>query len=289
MNVRRGSNPHATMSLAFSPRQPSRVVQTQVLPQELLVVRELDHQRDFERLLQPLREVERDEVAEVQTLRRRPAAGVQVKLFTLLVRGDDLIELAVREEHAAAQERVRLASRDCLDAFDQALVNHLTPEIVHELQVVDLAVRPARDVPGRHHLLGGRLVGGIGQRRRRGRGGHLVDAGHLATKRAGPSRSGRAWIAFGGAPGKEGSPEPRRCVAAARCRVAGMLFPIRYRHEFSDRAERKCSFGTNLFVWAISLKASRQSPRKSRKTNGAACSRRTAGSASIVSIRTARR
>ena len=110
------------------------------------------------------------QVPQVERLTAWAAAGVQVKLFTLLVRGDDLIELAVREEHAAAQERVRLASRDCLDAFDQALVNHLTPEIVHELQVVDLAVRPSRDVPGRHHLLGGRLVGGIGQRRRRGRG-----------------------------------------------------------------------------------------------------------------------
>jgi hypothetical protein len=62
--------------------------------------------------LQPLGEVERDEMPQVEALGGGPPPGVEVKLLPLLVRGDDLVQLAVREEHPAAQERVRLAPRD---------------------------------------------------------------------------------------------------------------------------------------------------------------------------------
>ena len=54
--------------------QAVRRLERQVLPQELLVVRELNDERRLEGRLQPRREVEGDEVAEVQRLRRGAAA-----------------------------------------------------------------------------------------------------------------------------------------------------------------------------------------------------------------------
>mmetsp|Transcript_4771 Transcript_4771/g.17846 ORF Transcript_4771/g.17846 Transcript_4771/m.17846 type:complete len:397 (+) Transcript_4771:649-1839(+) len=54
--------------LGVLPRQPPGVLELHGLPQELLVVGELDDERHLESLLEPLGEVEGDEVAEVQGL-----------------------------------------------------------------------------------------------------------------------------------------------------------------------------------------------------------------------------
>ena len=70
-----------------------------VLPQELLIIRQLNHQRYLERLLQPRGEVKRNQMSQVQRLARRPATRVQIKLFTLFVRIENQIHLPVRKEH----------------------------------------------------------------------------------------------------------------------------------------------------------------------------------------------
>mmetsp|Transcript_5657 Transcript_5657/g.22337 ORF Transcript_5657/g.22337 Transcript_5657/m.22337 type:complete len:276 (-) Transcript_5657:172-999(-) len=93
--------------LAVGAREALRLLDAEVLPHALLVIRQLDHQRHLERVLQPLGELEGDEVAHVQRLRARAAAGVQVEGLALLVRVQNLVELAVREEDAPPEEGVR--------------------------------------------------------------------------------------------------------------------------------------------------------------------------------------
>eukprot|EP00982_Pelagococcus_subviridis_P014845 31362-Pelagococcus_subviridis.AAC.7 len=155
MNVRRGSNPHAMMSFAFSRAR------------RLASLSSSDFHRNFSS--SPLGEVERDQVPEMQRLGRRPSPRVQVELLAALVRGDDLIELAVREEHPAAQERVRARVRDALDALHERGVDGLAAELIDELGVIDLPVRAAGDVPRGDDLLATVFRGG-------GRGGVRVVA-----------------------------------------------------------------------------------------------------------------
>ena len=127
------------------------------------------------------------------------ASGVQIELLALLVRGDDLVEFAMGEEHASAEEGMRAAPRGLLDALDEGVVDGGASEVVDELGVVDLAVGAARDVPRRHHL----LAAGVGRifrdRDRRDARGDLVDwGGHRAScvtheGRRGPSGRVGGW------------------------------------------------------------------------------------------------
>ena len=118
-------------------------------------------------------------MAEVEGVAGGAAAGVEVELLALLVGGDDLVELAMGKEHAAAKEGVRLASGDPLDALDERGVDGTAPEVLHELLVVDLPVGAPGDVPGGHHLVAVGGGGGIVERRRGDRGGGVVNAGHV--------------------------------------------------------------------------------------------------------------
>ena len=64
-------------------REPLRVGQLEIFPEELFVVGQLDDERYVERLLQPLGEQERDQVTEVKAS-RRAAPSVQVEWLALL-------------------------------------------------------------------------------------------------------------------------------------------------------------------------------------------------------------
>lgn len=96
----------------------------------LLVVRELDDERDVEGLLEPLRELEGDEVPEVQRLGRRAAPRVQVERLAPLVCVEQRREVAMREEEAAPQEAVRAAARQALHASDRLVRDALAPEVL---------------------------------------------------------------------------------------------------------------------------------------------------------------
>eukprot|EP00754_Rhynchopus_humris_P036804 Rhum_TRINITY_DN18897_c0_g1::Rhum_TRINITY_DN18897_c0_g1_i1::g.168709::m.168709 len=120
------------------------LVHGQVLPVELLVVRDLDHQRDIERVLKPLREHEGDQVPHVHRFAARTPAGVQVKHLPVLVVVQDLLQVSVREEDAAPQPRVGLLARQALHAVEKLLVNLLRPELLDQLVVVHALVRVHR-------------------------------------------------------------------------------------------------------------------------------------------------
>ena len=192
--------------LGVLPRQPPGVLELHGFPQELLVVGELDDEGHLESLLEPLGEVEGDEVAEVQGLRRRSAAGVEVKLLPVLVRGDDLVELAMGEEHAAAEEGMRAAARRLFDAGDERVVDGGASKLVDEFGVVDLAVGASRDVPRRDDLLA------AGVRRFR----WLIVAGAHGGDARGDLVDGGGHLALGASySADEGPREPRRRLDSA--------------------------------------------------------------------------
>ena len=195
------------------PRQSPGIFELERFPQKLFVVGELDHERHLERFLQPLGEVERDEVTEVERLGGWSASGVQIELLALLVRGDDLVEFAMGEEHASAEEGMRAASRGLLDALDEGVVDGGASEVVDELGVVDLAVGAARDVPRRHHLLAAGVGRILRDRDRRDARGDLVDwGGHLDLRASCVTheRCRGPCYRFGSAAGKRKS-SPRWC------------------------------------------------------------------------------
>lgn len=57
------------------------------------------------------------------------------------------------EEDAAAEEDVRLARGESLNAIDERLVEPLAAELVDELVVIDFAAVFGGDFPWVHHLL----------------------------------------------------------------------------------------------------------------------------------------
>ena len=77
------------------------------LPEELLVIRQLDDKRHVEGVLEPLGEDEGDEVAKVHRLGGGSSPGVQEEWVALLVASQDVGEVAMREEDASPQQVVR--------------------------------------------------------------------------------------------------------------------------------------------------------------------------------------
>ena len=77
------------------------------LPEELLVVGQLDDERDVEGVLEPLGEDEGDEVSEVHRLRGGSSTRVQEEWVALLVTSQDVGEVAMREEDASPQQVMR--------------------------------------------------------------------------------------------------------------------------------------------------------------------------------------
>ena len=74
------------------------LVQRELLPQEFLVVGQLDHQGAIEHLLQPLGEEKRNEMAEMETAGRRTSSRVKVKLLSLFVRVQNQVEISILNE-----------------------------------------------------------------------------------------------------------------------------------------------------------------------------------------------
>ena len=117
------------------------LIQSQRLPQELLVVRQLDHQGALEHVLQPLGEEEGNQVTQMKTARRRTSAHyalqyalpsrVEIELLSLLVRVQDQVEISMRhpasrripvaEEHSTAHPLVHLVARYLLKTRSQLL------------------------------------------------------------------------------------------------------------------------------------------------------------------------
>mmetsp|Transcript_33411 Transcript_33411/g.66062 ORF Transcript_33411/g.66062 Transcript_33411/m.66062 type:complete len:631 (+) Transcript_33411:644-2536(+) len=176
-------------------RQPVKVVEVVpvfvrvlALEQKLLVVRHLDDQGDVERLLQPLRHEEGNQVSHVHGGRRRPASGVEVEAFAVVLLGhvQQSIHVPVREEDVAAQEPVEegyvsASHGGIFEAGHEVGGDELGPELVDELVVVDL---PRNRLHVHHHLLVLRRRGNL----LRGRGGRLGSVSRLPRLRLLPRR-----------------------------------------------------------------------------------------------------
>mmetsp|Transcript_22472 Transcript_22472/g.57027 ORF Transcript_22472/g.57027 Transcript_22472/m.57027 type:complete len:401 (-) Transcript_22472:153-1355(-) len=122
-------------------RQAVCLLQRDVLPEEFLVVGELDDERALERVLQPFGEHKGDQVPEVQRLGARAAAGVEVHLAAPLHRVEDHPEVAVREEDAAPDPRVRARVGYPLEPRDDVLRDRGRPKLDDQLGVVDASLR----------------------------------------------------------------------------------------------------------------------------------------------------
>lgn len=91
-------------------RQTPSLLQSQILPEKLLVVSQLDHQRNIEYILEPpekckhtskleegeeqLREDERNKMAQMQSIRGRPASSVEIEWSLRFVGIQNQVEIA---------------------------------------------------------------------------------------------------------------------------------------------------------------------------------------------------
>ena len=94
---------------------------------------------------------------QVHAIAARPAAGVEEERLALLVPVEDPVELAVREEHAPAEEDVRAVAREPFEPLEQRSVDTPRAELVDELVVVDRELLPIRrdralDIPRSNDL-----------------------------------------------------------------------------------------------------------------------------------------
>lgn len=89
----------------------------------------------------------------MQRLRRRSPTCVEIKLLPSLIGIKDVIEVAVGEEDATAEEDVGRAAGEARDAVDEGLVEALAAELVDELVVVDFSALLSCYFPRRHDLV----------------------------------------------------------------------------------------------------------------------------------------
>ena len=96
---------------------PVAFLQLQViLEQKLLVVGQLDNQWAVEGILQPLGEVERNQVTQMQGFAGRAATSVQIELLALLVHIKDSIQISVGKEDSTAQKAMHFLACNALHA-----------------------------------------------------------------------------------------------------------------------------------------------------------------------------
>lgn len=112
------------------------LVERQLLPQELLVVGQLDHEGAVEHVLQPLGEEEGDQMAEMQAARRGTSARVEVEFLALFVGVENQIQvskgisdfdawtLPVREKQSTTQPTVNRLSGHLFKAINQFLKHY---------------------------------------------------------------------------------------------------------------------------------------------------------------------
>lgn len=89
-----------------------------LLVEELLVVSQLNHHRHVESFLQPPREDEWHQMAQMHHVVRRATSRVEVKGFALLVLRKNDIEVPVREEDASLEELVGFPFGSCFHPSD---------------------------------------------------------------------------------------------------------------------------------------------------------------------------
>lgn len=83
------------------------VLEAQLWPvQVLFIICELDDHHQPQSLLEPLSDDHRDCVAQVQVLAARPSSSIQVESLACFVIIQQLVEVPVRVEEPAADERV---------------------------------------------------------------------------------------------------------------------------------------------------------------------------------------
>jgi hypothetical protein len=70
---------------------------------ELLVVRELNHQRHIESVLKPFGEDEGNQVSDVQSIRRWSSSGVQEERLALLVAIENRSQISVGEKETSSE------------------------------------------------------------------------------------------------------------------------------------------------------------------------------------------
>ncbi len=123
-------------------RHPPGVVQRQpLIEQELLVVGQLEVQRNVEHVLEMLGEQPGHEVAQVGLARRTPSS-IQVERLACIVAVQDPIHVAVRVHHPAAHQRVYRAV--LRHPVYQRLIYALGSKLLDEQIVIDLSA----DLPG---------------------------------------------------------------------------------------------------------------------------------------------
>ena len=80
-----------------------------------------------------------NQMAQMQSFRRRSSAGIQIKLVPSLVGIQNFIEIPMGEEDATAKEDMRRTRSEALDAINEGLIEPLAAEFVNELVVIDLS------------------------------------------------------------------------------------------------------------------------------------------------------
>ena len=96
----------------------------QVLLEEgFFVVCQHEDEGHVEDILQPLCELERDGVAEVQAAGAGATAGVEHEGLAALMVGEDLFEVAVAEEEAATEPAMGLVTGDLFEALEEGVVD----------------------------------------------------------------------------------------------------------------------------------------------------------------------
>jgi hypothetical protein len=101
-----------------------RSLECKLLVEEgLLIVRQHEHKRNIEDLLQPAREFEGDGVAEMQTATARAAASVEEERLASLVSVEDALEVTMAEEQPSAHPPMRLPAGSLLEALEKGIVD----------------------------------------------------------------------------------------------------------------------------------------------------------------------
>lgn len=125
-----------------------------LLVQVLLIVRDLDHQRHIEGLLEPLRENEGHTVTHVECVSRGTSARVEEKGLLLLVSVQNLVKVTLAEENAATNKSVRFFACETLHTINLILCNVKAPVFVNEFIVVNSLVVLCDDFKRRDHVFG---------------------------------------------------------------------------------------------------------------------------------------
>jgi hypothetical protein len=151
-----------------------------------------DHIEGF---LEVLSEHERDQMAQVQRIRRGTTTSVQVKRLLLLVAVQNVFELTVREEYTSTQKMMHWSTRQLFNTIQQSLkqysseparaLSQLLPhskylvdaraaKFLNQFVVINTAAIGRLDVPRINDILGSLRLDGGGGRGLNGFSGHCL-------------------------------------------------------------------------------------------------------------------